>query len=601
MTIQTLKLSQLRLSALNVRRVTPSSIDALADDIAAHGLIQNLVAYEEDGQYHVFAGGRRLRALQLNRKRKLVGSAFPVQVDVRPKEEAVELSLAENFQRQAMHPADAVRAFVALRDGASMSVPEIAIRFGQAESHVYKLLRLGSLDPDLLDIFGKDGMTLEAAQALTLTDDHELQREAFNRARGHAHSIRSYLTNEKMTTATGMFIFVGRDAYEAAGGTVTPDLFSEGDQGFADQPELVRSLADERLGQFAEALEAEGWSQVDVSLDWPQAISGKPSLYRAGERELDEVETARLAEIEEAKSVRLAELDEDDRWGDEQLSSLSAEAREIEDGCRFFTDDQKKSGGVWAYVGRRGNVELCYYRAKAERRPSADDNVQSIYPASLVEDLSRIKTQALQDAVSQNPDLALDILLDTLAASLLGGAFSHALAATIRSERPYIGVTDDLVARSNIERVDDRFSVQFEAVSGADRFDVIRAMEADQKMLLLAGLVALTLDGTQPKGGSTGERNRRFDLYASEAALRLETCWAASPAMFERMRKPAMLAILEQECGKEAADNCAKLKKAELAAAVAERLPSGWLPETLQVAKAAQDEPTSEATMAEAA
>ena len=43
------KLSQLRLSPLNQRRVKPSAVEAMADDIEAHGLLQNLVAYEDDG------------------------------------------------------------------------------------------------------------------------------------------------------------------------------------------------------------------------------------------------------------------------------------------------------------------------------------------------------------------------------------------------------------------------------------------------------------------------------------------------------------------------------------------------------------------------
>ncbi len=110
MTLQTIKLSQLRLSPLNVRRVKPDGIEALADDIAAHGLIQNLLAYEDSGLFHVFAGGRRYRALQALKKRKTISSGFRVVVDVRNQAEAVELSLAENYQRQDMHPADAVRA-----------------------------------------------------------------------------------------------------------------------------------------------------------------------------------------------------------------------------------------------------------------------------------------------------------------------------------------------------------------------------------------------------------------------------------------------------------------------------------------------------------
>ena len=45
MAIITAKLSQLRLSPLNQRRVKPAAIESMADDIAAHGLLQNLVAF----------------------------------------------------------------------------------------------------------------------------------------------------------------------------------------------------------------------------------------------------------------------------------------------------------------------------------------------------------------------------------------------------------------------------------------------------------------------------------------------------------------------------------------------------------------------------
>src|SRR3546814_14870540 len=53
MGITTIKPSQLRLSPLNQRRVKPSAVEAMADDIAAHGLLQNLVAYEDEGLFYV--------------------------------------------------------------------------------------------------------------------------------------------------------------------------------------------------------------------------------------------------------------------------------------------------------------------------------------------------------------------------------------------------------------------------------------------------------------------------------------------------------------------------------------------------------------------
>ena len=110
MTLQTVKLSQLRLSPLNVRHVKPKAIDQLAADIAAHGLLQNLVVYAEGGKFAVAAGGRRYRALKQLEKARTIPACHPVAVDVRDKAEAIELSLAENVQREAMHCADAVTA-----------------------------------------------------------------------------------------------------------------------------------------------------------------------------------------------------------------------------------------------------------------------------------------------------------------------------------------------------------------------------------------------------------------------------------------------------------------------------------------------------------
>src|SRR3546814_5898648 len=70
------------------------------------------------------------------------------------------------------------------------------------------------------------------------------------------------LTTEKVDTTSGAFLFVGRDAYEAKGGTITIDLFSQGAEGFADDPELVRELAEKKLDTIADQYRAVGWHEV---------------------------------------------------------------------------------------------------------------------------------------------------------------------------------------------------------------------------------------------------------------------------------------------------------------------------------------------------
>src|SRR3546814_13440066 len=116
MAMSTAKLSQLRLSPLNQRRVKPAAIESIADDIAAHGLLQNLVAYEEDGLFWVFAGGRRYRGLKELAQRKTIKNSDSFPVKVRITDAAIELSLAENFNREEMHRADSILAFAELRD-----------------------------------------------------------------------------------------------------------------------------------------------------------------------------------------------------------------------------------------------------------------------------------------------------------------------------------------------------------------------------------------------------------------------------------------------------------------------------------------------------
>src|SRR3546814_11422364 len=96
--------------SLNVRKVKPKEIEALAADIQARGVLQNLIGYDEDGKIKICAGGRRYRALKLLQKGKTIPGTFEVPVDLRSKDEALEISLAENAQREAMHPADAIMA-----------------------------------------------------------------------------------------------------------------------------------------------------------------------------------------------------------------------------------------------------------------------------------------------------------------------------------------------------------------------------------------------------------------------------------------------------------------------------------------------------------
>ena len=583
------KLSQLRLSPLNQRCVKPSAIESMADDIDAHGLLQNLVAYEEDGLLWVFAGGRRYRGLKVLVKRKRVRNSDTFPVEVRTKEEAIELSFAENFQREDMHPADSIRSFAALRD-TGMDAEDIAARFGQAVSFVYKMLRLSALAPALIDLIAKDQLTLEAARALTLTDDHDSQIKVCKAANGQAHAIRRMLTTEKIVTTHGAFLFVGQEAYEAKGGTITPDLFSQGDAGYADSPKLVHELAEEKLNAIADEYRAIGWHEVRSQVDRPYDLYMKGSMYPAT-REPTEDEATRIAAID-AEIEAIADTEGEDSAA---LEPLSDERDAITEGLRAFNREQVAVGGAALWVSHDGSLGKSFYRAKAEAKPKAShDGPAPIYSNSLFADLSRIKTQIVQEAVAADPALALDIMLDSLAGQLLHGAHSFQMALEVQAKTVATDVPDELMTTSDVRPVEETMATRFASIPSEGRFEAIRTMSQDDKMALLGGLVAMMVDGTVFAGGAPGQRHHHFEQIARASGVDIAARWSAPIGLFDKMRRAAMIDLLRDEVGAPSAENCATIKKkADLAVNVSERLPAHWLPAPMKIG--AFDQPERDA------
>ena len=587
MTLQTVKLSQLRLSPLNVRRVKPKAIDQLAADMLAHGQLQNLVVYAEGNRFEVAAGGRRYRALKQLEKARAIPSCHPVSVDVRDKAEAVELSLAENVSREDMHVADAVIAYGNLR-AEGKSPEDIAVRFGVALSYVKKVLRLSALHPDALACLARDQIGMEAAQALTLTGDHDHQLEALKRCGNSAHQIRRMLTEEKIGTGHALFLFVGQDAYAAAGGTITADLFADEGDGYADDPALIETLATAKMTAIEAGYRADGWRDVRASLERPDDYYNLVTVHAEGKREPTEAEQAERARIQDAAEARLAELGKGNQWGDKVFSDLEREARILENRLCVFTDAQKADSAMVLFVGNGGEVEAKAIRTKRIAKGGSGDApaIKPDYSGAMIETLSKIKTLAVQEAVATNPALALDILLDCLVGQGIHNEPSYYSPLSLRLEGFNAAVPDDMMTLGDIASVDEIGGGDFAAMPEVNRFMAIRAMDSDAKGRLLALLVARQINGGQASGLRRDRRHQRFDQIAFASGVDMISKWQAPVAFYDRLKKPVIAKIMTEVLGKSAADNCAKMKKGELAAAAAERMAGrGWLPPALEIAE----------------
>jgi ParB family transcriptional regulator, chromosome partitioning protein len=143
-------------------------------------------------------------------------------------------------------------------------------RFGVSERHVRQRLRLGKLAPELLGAYRNGDISLDVVTAFTLGADHQAQLAVWRQLNDQSYippyTVRRLLTQTAIPVDSDLGLFVGSAAYEAAGGTVTRDLFSADDEGFMDDAALVRRLAIEKLEQKAAELRS-SWAWTKAMLD----------------------------------------------------------------------------------------------------------------------------------------------------------------------------------------------------------------------------------------------------------------------------------------------------------------------------------------------
>ena len=169
--IETIPLNKLVRSPRNVRKHADPAADAeLKASIAACGLLQNLIVRPAaKGRFEVDAGERRRRAMFVLAEEKALPRNHPVTCLVLDAcNEACAASLAENFHRLAMNPADEAEAFASLVEGGT-SLEDVARRFGLTVRFVEGRLRLAKLAPVIFEALGKGEITLDMAKAYGAT------------------------------------------------------------------------------------------------------------------------------------------------------------------------------------------------------------------------------------------------------------------------------------------------------------------------------------------------------------------------------------------------------------------------------------------------
>ncbi len=577
-------LASLYLSEMNPRQdADAEGIDLLADSIAICGLIQNLAGIEDGkGKVAIVAGGRRLRAIAraferdpdlLTKRPEL--ATIPVRL-ARDEAEARAWASAENSARQDLAPADEIRAYGRMKE-AGAEVATIAQTFGTTEARVYRFLALASLPAPVLDALKLGQITTGVARAFTVANDESLALDVLRQVIEadypvSEHRVRAMLQPEAVSLKDRRAQFVGLEAYEAAGGKLTRDLFE--DSAYLQNPDLLDRLVAERLEAEAAKIEAQGWKWVETHeepyLSY-ERTSKMQRLYPV-EGELTEDQTERYDELAE-----LANGDCLDDAGREELDAL----QDILDGD--FTEEQRQHSGVFVMVNSAGDLTVTapYVRPEdftaaieaevltdhaAKAAASEKEGApKSPYSAALATDMHRARLHAVQAALLSKPELMLDLL--TFALSGLGGRYETVLGiradkANITPDKP-----EGLAAAEGLADPEDNSgSGWMDEAAQVEAWDKFRALTKKERNAILTRELARTV--TYPHS-----KTALFDRIEDMAGADMRQHWTpTAEGFFSRVSADYLDALLLDLTGCDPTCNGFKAFKASKKAEKADML-----------------------------
>ncbi|MER9445943.1 ParB/RepB/Spo0J family partition protein [Mesorhizobium sp. M0340] len=636
---------KLRLSQKNVRRIKDGvSIEQLADDIGRRKLIQSLNVRpmldgegEETGTFEVPAGGRRYLALGILIKQKRLAKNEPIPCIVNRRQEtsAEEDSLAENLRRADLHPLDQFRAFKTLSDH-GLDPDEIGARFFVSPATVKQRLRLASVSPKLLDLYEKDEIRLEQIMAFSISDDHARQEQVWERiSSSHTQEpyyIRRLLTETTVRADDRRAVYVGAEAYEAAGGVILRDLFEQDSGGWFQDAALLEQLVFDRLKVDAEAIRAEGWKWVDAAISFPYGhTSGMRRIYaEAQELSAEEIERYDALKAEYDKlDVDYAQAEDADEAIEAKLDQLGAELDAIDDRPQTYDPAQKAIAGVFVTLAANGKlqVDAGFVRSEDEPRTETgdvdvgeeggaaggtrsngdddgdgvvvnrepvndtsgadgeDDDIKPL-PDRLVFDLTAQRTLALRNALAGDVDIAIIAALHAFVLQVFY-RFAPDTCLEISLKSGSFSQVDGLAETSWAKEIAERHEAWDRDLpdEAEGLWDFLFGLDEASRKALFAHCVSLTLNAVVEPWNRRPKALEHADMLGRSLQFDMVNAgWTPTVEFLGRLTKARILQAVREARGADSAqliDHMQKDIMAREAARLLER--SNWLPEPLRV------------------
>jgi ParB family transcriptional regulator, chromosome partitioning protein len=484
----------------------------------------------------------------------------------------------------------------------------------------------------LLEVYAEDGMTLEQLMAFTLNPDHARQDQVWEAIQQswskEPFHIRRLLTEHTVRADDKRALFIGAEAYEAAGGVILRDLFQTDHGGFLQDTSLLDRMVVQKLESEANALRSEGWKWIEVAVDFPYGHTFGLRRLMGEAVPPDEAEQAAY----EALKAEFGQIEAEQEGVDELPDDVDARLGEIETAMEAFqnrpviyADDEKARAGVFVSVDGSGGlrIERGYVRPEDERREEtavvadpdgdiadsdtpdeaddpnasansgdqsvADDEDDTIRPLPdrLITELTAHRTLALRDALAQDSEMAFIAALHQFCLKTFYPYVQESCleidtkSAYFASQAPGLADTPSALA---IAARHDGWAQQLPTESGY-LWDALIALNPEGRSSLFAHCVSQSLNAVHEAYNRRPKALAHADLLATCLQLDMAAVgWQPTVESYlGRVTKARILLAVCEAKGEAAAQMIDHLKKPEMATEAETLLAdSGWLPGPLR-------------------
>ena len=445
--------------------------------------------------------------------------------------------------------------------------------------------------------------------------------------------IRRLLTATPLRAAHPRAVYVGAQAYEAAGGAILRDLFEQDYGGWFQDAALLEQIVFDKLKVDAEAIRAEGWKWVEAAISFPYGhTSGMRRIYAEPEElGAEDIERYDALKAEYDKlDAEYAAAEEANEEIEKKLDQLGAQLDAIDDRPHTYDPVQKAIAGVFVTLAANGQlqVEAGFVRPEDEPRAEDDDiaeqgngdaepsggdgNANNVVvngrpangatagaaedeveddgtkplPERLVFDLTAQRTLAMRNALAGDVDVAFVAALHACVLQVFY-RFAADTCLEISLKSGSFSQVDGLAETSWAKEITERHEAWDRDLPDdeAELWNFLLDLDEASRKALFAHCVSLTLNAVtepwnkRPRALSHAEvlaRTLQFDMVSAG--------WTPTVEFLGRLTKARILQAVREARGEDSAQLIDHMKKDIMAREAARLLEgSNWLPEPLRL------------------